>query len=361
MELNTLGILAVAAFGIFLSACACCGAQCNLCSDSFAYTAGEDTDVDGLSSCGWTEITGAWSIKTNRLKVSGTAFSIIRNDTTHTNEQLGVTVKPSSPSGYGRWRIIFDYNSTTDHAWAELKLEATGSTLSVGQNIAGTDTTHESVSTSASPGGTFTACITDGGHIRASWPSTTGTRVDEAVLPGFPMTTGTAGLGSGNSTTEIWFTDFALSKVEPSNDCPACLPACLDTACPDQDNVPLTLTLVVAGTANTACLSCTTLNGTFILTNTGTGCIWTYTFPAAICTYTMAYNVTVSNLFGNRGATFNLSGTVGGLTSVHWRAQTAFSPTGPQIPDDCDAPYPAFSAITNISLLCNTAATTIDI
>lgn len=293
--------------------CTCCGETpdaCVLLSDDFDRA--DDTDI----GANWTEVSGSWSISSNELaSLSGLVISTV----THTNQNVSLSVVVRGATG-AKFRLIFGYVDTNNYWFIEVEI---GGNLSLVERASGSNTTHDSASsgTSAATDYTLSGCMSglyfvgncNTAHVEEATTATSGS---------FGLGIGATGLGTPK------FDDFLARKVESG--CDYCLVEDDCTGLCDPFTVPGAFEVTIAGLTNDGCSDCTSLNGTYVLTQIDF-CTYRYYFTDPNC----------GTCFGNIqltiGTIFNGTTTVRALTVT-----LAFYDSDP-CPDDITDPSIAWN------------------
>ena len=251
-------------------ACGCCstGDPCALVSDDF------DRANSTNLGAGWSEESGDFTISSNKLNYNSGTNAVVINTTTHTSQEVTITVDVRQGITTGTtFRIILSYVDTDNYYYAELTI-GSAQTLRLVERSGGTDTELDSatVTTFAGTSYPFTACMTEF--------SFSATANGVSVGAAHSGTSGEFGLGIGAATGPSTFDNFVARIVSDTcDDCqrPVCY-LCSEAGSADSYEV------TISGLTNTdpvsSCADCASFNGTWILTR-AFQCSWRYdgTFP----------------------------------------------------------------------------------
>lgn len=239
---------------------------CDICSDNFNRADGDDVDVG--SSCGWTEVSGAWSIASFALTTSDTN-AVVRCDATHPDETgaAHLIAFVTAPNG-ALVRLIFNYVDSGNYHFAEAKV-GFGATIAIYQRSGGTETQLVTRTATIAAGSPFSlmVCFTEGIAVASVGTSAITAEISTASALRY------VGLGTGGTVPSVvTFDDFSFSKPYDANnpDCDECVrPDC--NLCEDSEGnktsprvMKLTLTDVPNNAAPDGCLDCSQFEGVIL-------------------------------------------------------------------------------------------------
>lgn len=264
---------------------------CDIFDDTFTRSDSTSLGAD------WTEVAGDWSISSNDAAISSTGALLISTVPNPGGDaQLKITTNVTLPAAGCAARIIVDYVDNSNYTFAEIHRGAISVTptswLRIGQVIGGVETTLEKV---YSPLGTWTAiqfvvCV-DNFDGQPQISATFGTTI---TIPFTPLGGDLFGFGTGAAVSgTITFQGIAVDSTHTAA-CASCSPAICEGFCADgtyTDEVQI----VIAGVTNNAGITCTGINGTYVVPRRHETC-------TEVCTYELA----VSYSFGPGNGGINI-------------------------------------------------------
>jgi len=198
----------------------CC---CKSTSDDFNRS--DDTNLGTK----WNEVSGSWSISSNRLVTTDTsALCIATAAFTATGINARCLVRGGTNDVV---RLVFACADSSNFWYAQLTI-GSSKTLLIVQVTGGTHTTRATnpVTTSASTDYTIYACVSDIGRVHAEVLNGSGlqlTACDYTNTSNIPDV-GAVGVGTGATAASVQFDDFYAKKSSPQ--CDVCVPACTECA-----------------------------------------------------------------------------------------------------------------------------------
>lgn len=207
----------------------CC---CPLLSDDFNRADSTNLGAD------WTEISGAWEIASNQLKIPGGGSAFVQSVKEHATAYVNISVQVKADTAGDQARIILDYTDASNFHFAQVQFGA-GGHLRIYSRSGGADTQLNSVAIAPAINTltTFTVCTSDSGRLLA----VCGNLISAPVtLTG----AGKFGLGTGTCAGNIFFENFAASKTDDC--CPKCSVQCSTTICIGGSS-PGEIKLVISG------------------------------------------------------------------------------------------------------------------
>ena len=202
----------------------CCDPACEVADDAFGRS--NSSDITTGSSCGWTEVSGAWEIAANALKITGTTTGIATCDTPAPNAKVLVTLTLTKPASAVRQGVVFNYTDANNYWEAGVSWETSfGSPnykVYIGRKVGGTYADLDSEGIASLTGTTFALNVChDGERVTATLhQSTTLKGICTYEVSG--LTSGTVGVtrGTSGSSIDVIFDDFTLRKA--SEECGGC-------------------------------------------------------------------------------------------------------------------------------------------
>lgn len=302
-------------------ACGCCE-SCSIFSDDFNRA--DDTDL----GADWSEVSGSWSISSNRLVTSSTsAVAISTTESSEAVVHVSAIVRGASSD---ELRLIFAYEDTNNYWYAQATIGS--SFLRIYSRVSGTDTLQgfQSSTLSASTDYRLQVCVgEDGIAVATIYAGTSSTVVAHVFSDGSPSATGLGGfgVGTGASASSVQFDSVTALRV--SDDCEPCLRIAQCNACIGgflSQYYMIEVSGVVAGEFD--CLegrSCDDLNGVFFMSPVNTNapktqCFQTVTPTPYHCRAGTRTLQIVSDSGGNKVTiSFAYSGGGGGFDgSIRW-------------------------------------------
>lgn len=279
-----------------------CCCSCDLCTDTFAGLS-NGTDVSTGTSCGYTEISGDWSISSNALSVTATYASLKINTSVPDNTWLSMSVSPTTTTSY---RILFDFVDNDNYLAAEWQRTATSTHRHrIIRRVAGVETILAEGCTEYSIGfgtHTFKACYnsTDGRFVTQTISTWNGATFHHALVAYTTITDTVCGIGTGDtgSAAAIFDTinvDRSRAPTE-STGCTQCEHCADDSTCFGGHIAEIEVE--VPNLTDSNCTDCEAYGGTYVLTHYSFHrsfafgevpyCRWIYELSSPGCTYQYA-------------------------------------------------------------------------
>jgi len=281
--------------------CCCNPANCNICND--AFTLSDGTDVSTGTACGYTEVSGDWSIASSRLEVaSSSAILSINAETTGNNLLL---VKSNISDVNKAARLIFDFVDSDNYLCGEFVCLFSGwITPRIIRRTAGVETILATGVVFSAGTWTLAACYhSSTGRFAVSSHTGFGTLKNtlECMIDcDATINSGALAIGSGPSLpSAIWFDDIDVDHTTAAGgNCNVCLKC--DKCTTDFDGEQNVSIANFGGAAPPCCATCSDLDGDYVLTYHGYTrfqfgasnsyvCVWAYEFPAPVCGYRFIY------------------------------------------------------------------------
>lgn len=244
----------------------CCG--CSICSDNFGRSDG--TDITTGSACGWTEVSGSWSIASGELTNSDVGLVICNTNHPDSNITAIVEVDFKNDTAGGKTvDVVVGYVDANNYYMARYTINGASSKVEIIKRTGGADgaaiATSSAFTMNANTWYTAKVCVTSDGQIAARVDNIT--RV--ATITAQTITGTQVGMNIKFGSSVTTFDNFVFSKsynTDGATTCDGCEPLCARCTA---GTVPLLVQLDLAGVA--AGTSCTlaqcdaVATGTFIL------------------------------------------------------------------------------------------------
>jgi hypothetical protein len=261
----------------FVSMC-CCTVDCNIFADAFG--------TDNLAT-NYDTRAGTWSVSSGVLSTSSSNALLIANAAAPSNAGK-FTIRVSSSTSGQEIRIVGAYVDDDNYLFGKITFGAFPATTTVGlwKRDAGVET---QLGVNGTVSGLFASTLYTAvicwGSDRSSITFNGMTRSHKSYVPAGDQ----AGVGSGSLSGSLTFDDLDYDKhLDDGATCPACTSYSLCGsatvgACEDGSQ-PVTGTVVLTNLANGTCSSCSSYDGTYVISATATQqCIGSLDFTNAAC------------------------------------------------------------------------------
>lgn len=232
----------------------CCCESCVFFEDDF-----DRADSSGLGA-DWTEVAGDWTIAGNLLRITTTG-AVVTCDTLQPDgeDKLRVRATIKSNTNGSTARIIAAYQDSNNYIYGQASF-GTGATIKLFSRAGGIDTEldTQSITLALNTAYEFVLCVNADVGFASFFVGVSDLHGEATV----PAGGGKFGLGTGGgSPGQIDFNDVSgvLVSVE-CGDCGMNCPACI------AGTERLQYQLVVAGLTDSACSTCESANGTYVVT-----------------------------------------------------------------------------------------------
>ncbi len=262
--------------------CCCDGGPCEYFADTF------DSSPIGAD---WTVESGSWNISSGTLATSSSAALLentVSNPNSGDSDEFVLEANVTANTNGDTVRLIGNYVDSSNYWFLELTFHSTtaSSNVKLFERASGSNTQRgQTINTVVLVPSTFytaSMCFTSSG-VRTMVAGSSGPSYATTSL-----TTSLTALGTGALNGTASFNEMSLSRHTGNrSDCSECASCTLCSG-----TTPAELSLVISGVVDDNCSNCDeTLNGTFILSNSGTHystgfylgvCQWAHEFPSKI-------------------------------------------------------------------------------
>jgi hypothetical protein len=252
-------------------ACNCC-APCTIATDDFNRA--NDTNISTGSSCGWTEVSGDWSIDTNALTPDNPNEIVICNTSAAAGTiSVRATCTVIGNADGDELYFILKYLNTSNYWYAKATVGASGllEIYSVTGGGAPVQRATTSLAMTAGVSYAWAFCYSEIGV----WTKLNTTELlnNHTIMGTTPLSTQQqAGFGVGALTSLPTFDNFVYSYGH-NTDHPTCA-VCAPASCRwcDAASQPSGFKITISGLVNDGCASCASLNGIYYTDELYTSC-----------------------------------------------------------------------------------------